>query len=158
MGNAILSKYRIGRMKIHRLSDENARFAVEADIKVGSHNLHVYSTHLKHTHQKPSELQNAQAKNLLKIMPKKNAVLMGDFNATPESKCVTIMSKGMRNTDTQFKPTWSVYPEGCPVCHPKRLNTRLDYIFTTKDLKTDSFAVHHSGGADHLPISVHLKI
>ncbi len=158
MGNAILSKYRMGKTKTHRLSDENARFAVEADIKVESRNLHFFSTHFQHTHQQPSALQERQAKNLLKAIPHENAIVMGDFNATPESACLAIMNAGMKNTDTKFKPTWSIYSEGCPVCRPKKLDTRLDYIFTTPDLKASHFTAHHSEGSDHLPISIHLKI
>ncbi len=159
MGNAILSKLPITKTDVHQLSEEKGRFAVEAIIRAGGRDLHFYSTHLKHTHQEPSELQDEQAKSLVKLMPVENAVLMGDFNATPESGCLAIINGGtMKNTDTELKPTWSVYPEGCPICKPQKLDTRLDYIFASKDLRTDSFTVYDSKGSDHLPISVILNI
>ncbi len=158
MGNAILSKLPIARTDVRQLSEEKARFAVGAIIPINGKEFHFYSTHLKHTHQEPSELQDQQAQALAELMPKENTILMGDLNATPESKPVEMVSAVMKNTDTEFKPTWSMYPEGCPVCKPQKLDTRLDYIFTSKDLKTDSFTVYDSKGSDHLPISVILTL
>ncbi len=158
MGNAILSKLPIAKTDVHQLSEEKGRFAVEAVIPANGKELHFYSTHLKHTHQESSELQDQQAQNLAEIMPKENAVLMGDFNATPDGNPVKIVGGVMKSTDAELKPTWSVYPEGCPVCKPQGLDTRLDYIFTSKDLTTGSFTIYDSKGSDHLPISVILKI
>jgi len=159
MGNAILSKPKIAETDVRQLSEEKGRFAVEAVINAGGKDIRFFSTHLKHTHQKPEELQNAQAQSLVKLMPKENAILMGDFNATPESDCLAIINGGtMKNTDAKLKPTWSVYPEGCPICKPQKLDTRLDYLFASKDLKTDSFTIYDSKGSDHLPISVIFKI
>lgn len=158
MGNAILSKTKIAKTEVHRLSEEKERFAVGAIIPVDGRKFRFYSTHLKHTHQKPEELQDIQAKTLAEVMPRENTVLMGDFNAIPGSGPVETVSKVMKNTDTEFKPTWSVYPEGCPICKPQKIDTRLDYIFTSEDLKTGSFAVYDSKGSDHLPISVVVEI
>ncbi len=158
MGNAILSKTKIAKTEVHQLSEEKGRFAVGAIIPLGGREFRFYSTHLKHTHQKPEELQDIQAQALAGIMPKENTVLMGDLNATPESNPVKIMSAVMKNTDYQLKPTWSVYPEGCPICKPQGLDTRLDYIFVSNDLSTDSFTVYDSKGSDHLPVSVIIEI
>jgi len=158
MGNAVLSKSKIKETKIHQLSEERKRIAVEAVIPAGSSVLHVFSTHLVHTHQQPLELQNLQARNLLALVPRENAIVMGDFNALPESDCVKIMNAGMKKIDDGMSPTWSVYPEGCPVCNPQSIDIRLDYIFTTPDMKTKSFTVHDSKGSDHLPISAVLEL
>lgn len=155
VGNGILSRRKISEYKVHKLSEEKKRMAVEALIPADGRNLRVFSTHLKHTHHQPSELQNLQAENLTKVIPKENAVLMGDFNAAPDSECVKIVSRVVENTDKiPFAPTWSVYPEGCPTCNPQAIDTRLDYIFKTRDIKTSSFEVGNSKGSDHLPISV----
>jgi endonuclease/exonuclease/phosphatase family metal-dependent hydrolase len=158
-GNAILSRYPIAEFKVHQLSEESPRTALEAFIPVHQKTLHVFSTHLIHTHQQDSALQDLQAKNLLAIMPKTDSLVMGDFNATPDSSCINIMNESLTNTDTELSAaTWSVYAEGCPTCDPKTLDTRLDYIFATDDLKTKSFKVDVSKGSDHLPISVILNV
>lgn len=158
IGNAVLSRQKISESITHELSMERKRLAIEAVIPIGDRVFHIFSTHLVHTHQQPSELQSLQAKNLLRFIPVENALLMGDFNATPQSDCVQILADGLETTDRDFKPTWSVYPEGCNICVPRHIDTRLDYIFTSKDIKTASFAVLESKGSDHLPISVMIEV
>ena len=155
MGNAVFSKYKIIGTKVHNLSKENNRIAVQADIELPNGILHVFSTHIIHSHlMKPSELQDIQAENLLKILPKEKVIVTGDFNATPESNAVKIITKTLSNTDENLAPTWSIHPEGCPVCKPQKLDLRLDYIFASNDLKTSSAKVESSKASDHLPISV----
>ncbi len=158
MGNAIVSKNAIQDFRVYPLSEEKTRFLIEALIPANGEMLHIFSTHLLHTHQKSSELQELQAKRVAEIIPKKRALLGADLNATPKSTTVKILKHAMMNTDSTFAPTWSVYPEGCPVCKPQAVDTRLDYLFVTKDLKFDSFKVHESKGSDHLPISVVLEV
>src|SRR3989344_675688 len=160
LGNAVLSKYKITDPKNHILSEPKRRTAVEATIRVTDKTtLHVFSTHLKHTHQKPSELQDLQTENILKIVPKENALVMGDFNAIPESNCIKLVESALENMgkDPSLN-TWSVYPEGCPVCKPQAIDTQLDYIFRSRDVKASSFTVHTTKGSDHLPVSVMVEV
>ena len=154
VGNAIFSKYPIISHKVHNLSDEENRVAVQADIQIDDKILHAVSTHLLHTHQKPSKLQEMQAKNLTEVLPKEKTVLLGDFNALPDSGAVNIISDVLDNVDSKLLPTWSVYPEGCEICKPKEVLYKLDNIFTSKDIKSHSFKVESSKASDHLPISV----
>ena len=79
---------------------------------------------------------------------------MGDFNATSDSKTILKVKESFIDVDSNNEPTWSVYPEGCVTCNPQKIDIRLDYIFTTKDIKTHSYRVEDSKGSDHLPISV----
>lgn len=157
-GNAILSKHKIVKSKTYTLSKTDARAAIEADIAINDTTLHVFSTHLIHTHQKRTDTQNLQANNLVKVLPKTKTILMGDFNSTPESDVVKIITKTLKNTNTSNLPTWCLYPDGCLVCQPKSVSFKLDYIFISHDLKSESFKVGSSKGSDHLPISVKIKI
>ena len=100
----------------------------------------------------------AQVEHLIKVLPKERAVLMGDFNATPESYIITRLEEALTNTDPSNAPTWSLYPEGCEVCDPQAVDTRLDYIFTTPDLKTHSPKVEKTDASDHLPVSVRIDM
>ncbi len=70
MGNAVFSKYPITQSKIHTLSEEKKRIAIQADINVSGTTLHIFSVHLVHTHQQPSAVQDLQAENLITILPK----------------------------------------------------------------------------------------
>lgn len=157
-GNAILSKHKIVRDKIYTLSETDSRTAIEVDIVIENTTLHVFNTHLIHTHQKQSDTQNLQANSLVKVLPKTKTLLMGDFNATPESDTVKIVTKVLKNTDASNFPTWSVYSDGCQMCKPTSVYIKLDYIFASKDIKSKSFEVGSSKGSDHLPISVEIEI
>ena len=159
IGEAILSRYKIINSKKIILTEEDKRLILETNIKVRNKILHVFSVHLKHSHQKPSKLQELQAENLIKLMPKENTIAMGDFNALPESIAVQKISKVLQNTEvSSTTPTWSVYREGCDVCLIGNLKHKLDYIFTSKDIKVSSFNVHKSKASDHLPISAVIEI
>ncbi|MBU6323341.1 endonuclease/exonuclease/phosphatase family protein [Patescibacteria group bacterium] len=153
-GPAVFSRLPVLKSETHLLSERDERAAARADIQAGKRVLHVFSTHLVHTHQKESEVQAAQAEKLLSLLPAADTILMGDFNATPESGTIRRMKETLTDADAQDLPTWSVYPEGCSTCLPQRVDTKLDYIFTTPDLKTRSFRVEESKGSDHLPVSV----
>jgi len=157
-GPAVFSKYPIKNKQKYILSKEASRAAIRADIQVNDKLLYVFSTHLLHTHQEPSNIQDEQAKNLSKILPQEKTILMGDFNALPDSNAIKIVSKTFINTDPRLLPTWSIYPEGCPTCNPKGVIYKLDYIFTSKDLKTSDYKVEQTKGSDHLPISVLFKL
>ena len=158
MGNAVFSKYPIIKNETYVLSETSSRKALRVDIKVKETILHVFSTHLLHTHQQPSETQELQAENLIKVLPKKNTIVMGDFNATPESIAIKMMNETLKNTDLSLAPTWSMYSEGCHICNPKKVDVRLDYIFTSEDIKTNSPKVYQSKGSDHLPISITINL
>jgi len=153
-GPALFSKFDIAWSATHTLSREDERYAVQGDLAVDKDTvLHVFSTHLTHTHQKPSKIQDQQIDGLLKILPKERTILMGDFNATPDSAAILLMSKVLQNTDPSNAPTWSTDPRGCPTCNPQSVDTRLDYIFASKDLKASEPRVVQSTASDHLPIT-----
>ncbi len=155
---AIFTKFKIQKSDTHILSEKDARIAVRADIKVGDKTLHVFSTHLIHIHQQPSKVQEEQARTLIKNLPAENTIVMGDFNATPESSTIKNMRKVLVDSDPSSKPTWSMYEAGCKICYPGGVKIRLDYIFTSKDINISSFTVENSKGSDHLPISVVIEL
>lgn len=158
-GNAILSKYPIKETKLHEIIlEKDMRTALEATIQVGEMILTAISTHLIHTHQKPSEHQEKHAKKLLEIAYNKNALVMGDFNALPDSKAVQIMREKLIQVDTQLDPTWSMYIDGCEVCKLDQLVHRLDYMFATKNVHVHSYQTDYSKGSDHLPIAALVEV
>jgi endonuclease/exonuclease/phosphatase family metal-dependent hydrolase len=158
-GTAILSKYKIIKSEVIELTKEDKRLIIKTDIEVKDKILHVFSVHLKHTHQKKSELQDLQVENLLKFLPPKNTVVMGDFNSLPESSVIKKMNESLQNTEIDSDtPTWSVYREGCTCFVEDKIVYKLDYIFTSKDMKASSFKVYDSKASDHLPISAIIEI
>ena len=158
-GTAILTKHAIINSEIVELSKEDKRSATKVQIKIGENILNVFSIHLKHSHQQQLDLQDLQADNLFKLAPKENTIIMGDFNALPESSVIQKMNINLQNTEKDFNtPTWSVYEKGCSTCLIKDIKYKLDYIFTTKDIKVDSFEVYDLKASDHLPVSAIIEI
>lgn len=157
-GPAILSRYPIVSSQSHDLSRENNRGAVQANIQIGDTQMHVLSTHLLHTHQKDSPVQNEQADSLLKISPRERTIIVGDFNATPGSYPIRKISEVFANTDSSNAATWSTHLNGCNVCKIDTPQIRLDYIFASKDLAYSNAKVGYSTASDHLPISVEIRI
>lgn len=157
-GPAVFSKLPISHSEVYLLDKKDERAAARADVKVNDIVVHIFSTHLVHTHQKPSDQQETQVAELIKKLPPDHVVVMGDFNATPESVAIREMRKVLTDTDPSDTPTWSMYPEGCMECKPQAVNIRLDYIFVSADIKTHSFSVGHSEASDHLPISLVAEI
>jgi len=161
-GPAILSKYPIVNSKVIELSRNKKfiRYIIKADIKIKNEVFHVFSIHLKHTHQKQLDIQDLEVKNLLSLLPKSNSIVIGDFNSLPKSTVIKKMDKNLENSEKGSPiPTWSVYKDGC-IClsKDKEIIYKLDYIFTSKNLKTNSFKVYESKASDHLPISTIVKI
>lgn len=158
-GPAIFSKFPIVKSeKIQLETGNGGRAAAYAEININGILLHVFSIHLIHTHQQPSERQEAQTNKLIATLPANHVIVMGDFNATPKSASIQAVKKVLVDTDASLEPTWSMYPEGCVKCNPQKVGTRLDYIFVSKDLPTHSFEVGKSDGSDHLPISVAVEL
>jgi endonuclease/exonuclease/phosphatase family metal-dependent hydrolase len=157
-GPAIFSKYPIRQSQEFNLHASDNRKLLRADIDINGEIYHVFNTHLLHTHQKESEVQLEQVKNLMtKISGEKN-ILMGDFNAVPSSSTISEVASVFKDTDKDSRPTWCVFKDGCDVCLHEAIDIRLDYIFVSSDLETDNFSVGESKGSDHLPIQVRVEV
>ena len=169
MGNAILSKFEIAKSNCHFLSsnemykgnaETEPRVALEATVKIDGQTLRVISVHLAYSPGfRSSEMRNLQVQNLIKLLPGEKTILMGDFNSHPDGEAVIEVSKLMKNTDKNLdKPTWTMYSFDFEGFAETKLAHRIDYIFTSPDVKVQSFKVEDSDGSDHLPISAALEI
>lgn len=157
-GNAILSKFHIAGSRSHALSQDHTRTAILADIAVNNTVIHVASVHIMYSEKQPSDVQSEQVQTLLDVVPKAKMIVMGDFNAPFDSRAVSLMHEGFNDTNSQNLSTWCLYPDGPESCKPECVNTKIDYIFVSKDIKTRDFSVGSSVGSDHLPIATFLRI
>ena len=158
IGPALFTRLPLVNSGTFLVNDSDPRAVAWMDIEMNGKIAHVFNTHLVHTHQKESSAQEGEAVRLIEKLPTENTIVIGDFNATPESAVIRRMNEVLVNTDPSLSPTWSVYREGCHTCNPQAVLIRLDYIFASKDLKTNSPAVEDSKGSDHLPISVVVEV
>ena len=113
-GPAIFSKLPITHSEKIQLEEGNdERAATYAQIDVNGTTLNVFSTHLMHTHQQPSNQQENQTRKLIEKLPSDRVIVMGDFNATPESASVQEMKKILRSEERRVgkecRSRWSPY-------------------------------------------------
>lgn len=158
-GPAIFSRFGITSAKVFLLSEKDPYTAIKADINIQDKIVHVYNAHFDHDHLKDTKVQKDQGQNLIKeINPNEPTIVMGDFNALPTSSTITAIQNILIDTDPASQPTWSLSPEGCKICNPGSVSMKLDYIFTSRNIKTKSFQVENSKGSDHLAISAIVEL
>lgn len=157
-GNAVLSKFPIKEKRVHALSEVRKRIALEAVVDVGGEDLHFFSTHLVHSLD-AAEIRTEQAAALLALVPERRAIVVGDFNAKPETEAIQNMSRVLVQTESDLtRFTRGMHPEVYVTLDPDGKKKRIDYIFITRDLRAVSSDVVDSDASDHLPISATLEL
>lgn len=164
MGNAILSKCPIVTSKVHELStlstyEKNAatepRIALEACIQLKDKTVTVISTHLGYTDDltNPTELQKQQLNKLLSSVPKTQTILMGDFNSLPESEIIHSIEINFKHAAFPLThPTWTnLKKENLP-------QWRIDYIFSSQDLRVESSEVIDTSASDHRILKAEIQL
>ncbi len=157
-GTAVLSKYPILFSKNHLLtnipypvSPTEQRGLLETVINVKGNHIHFYNTHLDN---KRAEQRDLQVREILEIANQNEGskILVGDFNATAESA-------EMLNMTSQYNDVFNVLGQNedytIPVENPDR---RIDYIFTSDDIKISSGEVIKTIASDHLPIAAEFSL
>lgn len=184
IGNAVLSKSPFTKSQVHVLSsleaylkrssettprDAEPRVAIETSIKVGRKTLCVINVHMGVSENLgPTKYRDTQFNNLLKLIGDGNdAILMGDFNATPDSSYIKQVEQKMTNTDKYQNPTWPFLQESLThhhACYGKcvkdipLLTHRIDQIFVGKGLETVSFKLGKSKASDHRSLIANIRI
>lgn len=168
IGNAILSKFEPKNSKCIFLSDINdyrgdsqtePRGAVKTEFNIDNKNLTVLNVHLSYSDKlRSSDLRMKQTDRLIKLVKDQNTILLGDFNACPESPEVKQISKVIRNADKGSSlSTWSVYPVNYKGFKVDGLKYRIDHIFVSDNIKIEKFSVGSSKASDHLPLIAEMK-
>jgi endonuclease/exonuclease/phosphatase family metal-dependent hydrolase len=148
LGNGIFSKYPITSKRhvyiqhedkeIRDYTKEN-RIFVEVTININGQELTVGTIHLSYsdyftiTDSREKEFQqllNAISQN------KNRFILTGDFNAEPESKIIKLLDDHLVNAGPDYKnKSWTTKPFVHNDFKADTLDWRLDYVFTSRDLK-----------------------
>lgn len=170
-GNAILSRMPIKGQSGHLLSEldiyqntaeTQPRILVQATVnKEGQEDLDVFCTHLAYSPRfRRSEIRTGQLARLLDLIPAQRALLMGDFNCPSGSEDLARIKEGMINADPNelLQPTWTVHPFSLDGHIETGLVHRLDHIFVTPDLVSESFRIGESRASDHLSIHASLRV
>lgn len=156
-GNAILSRYPIVRSKnthYQMLRAGEQRGVLQVVIDVGGREVLFLNTHLDYRPDDAERRLNVgELKAIVAAAGPRPVVLVGDFNATPESRTIALLREFL--TDA-----WPAVGRGegftIPVRKPAK---RIDYVWVTEaTLQPLHMEVLTSDASDHLPIVAELRL
>ncbi len=153
-GQAILSRFPLEAATVHKLPgmpEREQRIAVEIPVKWDGFDLTFVSTHLDHQLTTERE-QQAVTLNELFAKSEKPVVLVGDFNATPESKPLVLLNEKWKVAT--LNPKLLTVPAGKP-------NRQIDYVLvrpanTFRVFKAE--VIDEPVASDHRPVFVVLQL
>ncbi len=170
LGNAIFSRFPMAnKRKVFLQNGPNAtsgnqheeRIYIEANLDCDGEELTVGTTHLSFTPQfAMTSDKKQQAKNLLEAIKGRQSrfVISGDFNSTPNTSLIKslneqFVSAGPPNSE----PTFTTIPFSFLGFDVTGLDWRVDFIFTTKDMRVLKSEIVKTKFSDHLPILAELE-
>lgn len=155
-GNAVLSRYPIARWEnthLFRSPGAEQRGLLHTEIDAPGAPLHVYVTHLD-AFSETDRVQQAQQVGEL-VAGHCPAVLLGDFNAHPETPEIGRIRAAL--TDT-----WTAAAGGDPLAAPAAdaPAARIDYIFTSRRLSAawTRVSTDDPAASDHAPVVSRLTL
>ena len=159
--NAILSKYPFLEKSKNYVQnpgiDKNdyskeGRIYIEASIKSNGKVYNIGTTHLSYTHKfEETKLKDIEVNKLINIIKNKtNYIFTGDLNTVKTSKYIKEIEKYYINHDTSN--TWTTKPFSYNGFEANTLDYKIDYVFTSNDIKVQSIKTINTEYSDHLPI------
>lgn len=157
-GIAILSKYPMKILKsgfLPRAGAIQRRSYIFVNVEIPGRNINICCTHPHHIVEQP-EIREKQIQEILKQWNGlERTAIMGDFNAQKGDKELEIMySSGLIDSQFELGKENDMTFINIDTCEPLK---RLDYIWTTPDLKISDFKVPFSTASDHLPVVVNVE-
>jgi endonuclease/exonuclease/phosphatase family metal-dependent hydrolase len=141
---------------------QETRIFLYSDLKIGPISIGVGTTHLSYVpYFNDTSKKNDEVNLLLEQLKKHKThfIFSGDLNANPETRTVKEILKILKNCGPDMKePTWTTKPFNYKGFEEDKLRWRLDYVFSTSDIKILSAKILETEFSDHLPILVEFKI
>ena len=154
-GNAVLSRYPILHMENHEMPN-NADFPLDraflwVEIDVGEEDpLRIIATHFHHVRDE-SEHRIPQTEAVLERWAgMAQTVLLGDLNGRPKDREIKMLPEaGLLDSFVDAGEAGHGFTS--PSEDP---NKRIDYVWTSPDLKSTGYSSAGSQASDHLPVAV----
>ncbi len=147
-GNAIISRFPIKHIENITIPDPEVRkydgyyetrCLLKAEIDIGDG----LTVCVSHFGLNPDEHENAVSTCIANI-EKEKCVLMGDFNMQPDNTLLCPIRERLFDTASLFDGEKFSFPSDAPI-------KKIDYIFTSEDLKVISADIPAIVSADHRP-------
>lgn len=171
-GNVIFSRFPITESKFSQLTkpyhnppDANyeGRVYVEITTKINNKLLSIGTTHLAFSPKFViTKKREKEVDNLIDVIKSKKSafIFSGDLNSPPNSYTIKQIQKYLAHAGPDYsQPTWTTKPfDYHGQFKEDKLCWRLDYIFTTKDIKIIKSQIIKTDYSDHLPILLTLNL
>jgi len=141
--------------------DEMSRSVLGVQILTGQKPLWIFNTHLAWSKSsKDTLIKVEQGTKLIKYISQVQTpfVLTGDFNVDSTSKVVKGLEKYARNLTAENHLLTTLNPRTHRVKDLFPPGLAVDYIFVSKDLKVEKFAVVEEDVSDHFGLIVEIEI
>lgn len=154
-GNAVLSRLPVRECITVPIPDPELKlfdepYETRAILKMTTETVPELTFLITHFGLNEDEQKNA-VETLLSVIPEKNCILMGDFNVRPDSEVLEPIRAKLRDTADTADCETLTFPADKP-------DKKIDYIFVSKNIKINSFAVEDVVLSDHRPVSAELEI
>ena len=123
------------------------RCVAKCRIAAGNTPVTVLATHFG---LNPDEHENARD-TVLSLLEPETCILMGDLNVTPDSEVLRPIRERMRDTADMFDEPQLSFPSDRP-------EIKIDYIFTSPDLRVVSAEIPALVVSDHRPYVAELEL
>lgn len=136
------------------------RAYVEATAQLSDGPLTIATTHMSYTDTFiEADFKDLETEQLMEQLRRHDErfIFAGDLNALPDSKTIEAVSSYLQHAGPDFSEnTWTTKPFHYRGFDATELNWRLDYIFTTKDMRVRESTTIDTNYSDHLPIFARL--
>ena len=166
-GNGIFSKYPLFSKKATFLRQPHepntidysaeGRVYLEASLKIDHKSLTIGTTHLSYTHNfNGSKERDIENNELLRVLNHESQfIFCGDLNTPPSSSLInTLFGRFKFCGPDLIENTWTTKPFSYNGFDENELRWRLDYVFSTDDLKISNSEIILTDASDHLPTLV----
>jgi endonuclease/exonuclease/phosphatase family metal-dependent hydrolase len=149
--NAIISRYKISKVKYHLFHEGTKRVIIQADVHCPK-KVTLLLAHLSLS-KNQREKQMVELINIVNKI-KNPVILMGDFNTFSGDKEIKNL---MTKTHLKDKSKLDKHSLGLtqPTWHPSR---RLDYVLVSKQIKVNEYTVLNYPYSDHMPLYVDFEV
>lgn len=142
-GNAILTRHPIVSTSVRRLAVGADRSVAQATVAVNGSRVNVFATHLDSGDN--ARNRASQAKELLAFVAGFPAprIVTGDMNAGPDAGEIQPLFSSLEDAwlAAVYRGTARAYPANPPHRYTRTRRSRLDYIFTSRDVTTRECAI-----------------
>lgn len=138
------------------------RTCAVSEIKINNKTIKVATTHKSYSNGFVEDQEKInETKKLTNFFKKnpKNLIFTWDLNLSPQTKSIALIEKELKHCGPDYDiPTRTTKPFSFMGFEENKLKWRIDYIFSSKNIKVIESKIIKTKYSDHLPILLEIEI